>query len=442
MHAIPGSVRSVLETLESAGYEAWCVGGCVRDLLLERVPNDWDVTTSALPEETLALFGFAAVPTGLRHGTVTVRTPGGPVEVTTFRCDGAYLDHRRPEHVTFTRSLEEDLRRRDFTVNAMALDLRGTLRDPFAGHRDLEAEVLRCVGEPDARLAEDALRILRCLRFASVLEFQIEPATAEALHRHREELGEIAAERIRAELVGLLCGPRAAEVLREYPDVVGVFWPELLPLVGFNQQNRHHCYDIWEHTLRSLESVPPDPILRLTMLLHDVGKQSAFTVDEKGTGHFYGHAAHSQSMAEDMLRRLRFDTRTRETVVLLVKWHDRYIPPTDEGVRRGLLALREENLRRLIAVKRADNLAQAPEFRGIQRELRQAVDILNGLLERDECFSLRQLAVSGRDLTAMGLSGPEVGRMLRSLLERVLRGELPNDRETLLSRAKAMRQEP
>jgi len=435
---IPESVQSVLRTLESSGYEAWCVGGCVRDLLLERTPDDYDVTTSALPEETLPLFGGRVVPTGLRHGTVTVRTDGGPVEVTTFRCDGAYLDHRRPASVSFTRSLTEDLRRRDFTVNAMAMDLRGTLRDPFGGQCDLEAKLLRCVGEPDLRLTEDALRILRGLRFAAVLGFRMEPDTAAALHRHRKLLRDIAAERIRMELVKLLCGTGAAEVLREYPDVVGVFWPELLPLVGFDQRNRHHCYDIWEHTLSSLESVPPDPVLRLTMLLHDIGKQSSFTVDENGIGHFYGHGAFSRRMADEMLCRLKFDTKTRQTVVLLVEWHDRYIKPTDEGVRRGLMALGEENLRRLIAVKRADNLAQAPEFRGIQKELTQAERILENLLKRNACFSLGQMAVDGRDLTAMGLSGPEVGRVLQALLEQVVRGELPNERDALLHRAGMM----
>jgi len=433
---IPESVQSVLRSLESSGHEAWCVGGCVRDLLLGRTPDDWDVTTSALPEETLSLFGDRAVSTGLRHGTVTVRTDGGPIEVTTFRCDGAYLDHRRPESVSFTRSLTEDLRRRDFTVNAMAMDLRGTLSDPFDGRRDLAGMLLRCVGDSDLRLTEDALRILRGLRFASVLNFQIERETAAALHRHRDLLRDIAAERIRVELVKLLCGAGAAGILREYPDVMGVFWPELLPLVGFDQRNRHHCYDIWEHTLSSLERVPPDPVLRLTMLLHDIGKQKSFTVDENGTGHFYGHGAVSEKMADEMLRRLKFDNKTRQTIVLLVEWHDRYIKPTDEGVRRGLAAMGEENLRRLIAVKRADNLAQAPEYRGIQKELTQAEQILDDLLKQNACFSLGQLAVDGRDLMELGLLGPDIGRGLQALLDQVIQGKLPNERNALLNRVK------
>ena len=235
----------MLEALEAAGCEAWCVGGCVRDLRLGRTPGDWDVTTNALPEQTLALFGDRATPTGLQHGTVTVRTPERAVEITTFRRDGDYRDHRRPEQVTFTTSLQEDLSRRDFTVNAMAMDLRGTFRDPFGGTADLEAGILRCVGEPDRRFREDALRMMRGLRFAADLAFSIEPRTAEGIHRCAALLAQIAPERIQVELTKLLTGRGAAEVLRAYPDVLGVFWPEILPMVGLDQRNRHHCYDVW-----------------------------------------------------------------------------------------------------------------------------------------------------------------------------------------------------
>ena len=434
---LPEFVRVVLETLEAAGHRAWCVGGCVRDSLLGRMPGDWDVTTDALPEETLALFSGRAIPTGLQHGTVTVRQDGRSVEVTTFRVDGAYRDHRRPDRVTFTRSLEEDLRRRDFTVNAMAMDLRGTLADPFGGQADLAAATLRCVGEPDRRFGEDALRVLRGLRFAAVLGFDIDPATAESIHRNREGLRDIAAERIRAELMKLLCGPAAGEVLRAYPDVIGVFWPEVLAMVGLDQRNRHHCYDVWEHSLHALMAVPPDPILRCSALLHDIGKPVCFTVDAAGVGHFYGHPAHSARLAEDMLRRLKFDNATRETVVRLVAWHDRDIPRTDRGVRRALLALGEEDLRRLILLKRADNLAQAPAYRDRQREIDKGEAILEDLLAREACFSLKQLAVDGRDLLALGLRGPAIGRTLQSLLEAVVDGEVPNQREALLARVPA-----
>lgn len=433
MAEIPEYVKKVLETLEAAGHEAWCVGGCVRDTLLGRAPEDWDVTTGALPEETMAVFGQHAFPTGLQHGTVTVRADHNSVEVTTYRVDGDYHDHRRPDSVTFTRSLEEDLARRDFTVNAMAMSLRGELRDPFGGREDLQNGVLRCVGDPDRRFQEDALRMLRGLRFAAVLGFAIDPATGESIHRNRELLREIAVERVQVELMKLLAGKDAAEVLRQYPDVVGVFWPEVLPMVGFDQQNVHHCYDVWEHSLHAVAAVPEDPVLRCAALLHDIGKPNCFTVDEKGVGHFYGHASISRELADRMLRRLKCSTEFREAVVRLVDWHDRDIPRTDKAIRRALGKLGERDLRRLILLKRADNLAQAPEFRHRQLELDKGEAILNQLLAEDACFSLKQLAVNGKDLTEMGLSGPAVGRVLNALLDRVVEGELPNQREVLLS---------
>ena len=433
---IPAPVREILETLEAAGHRAWCVGGCVRDALLGRAPEDWDVTTAARPEETMALFGDRAVPTGLRHGTVTVKTAEGGVEVTTLRRDGVYRDHRRPESVVFTDSLEEDLRRRDFTVNAMAADLMGELHDPLGGRADLAAGVLRCVGDPDRRFDEDALRIIRGLRFAAQLGFAIHPDTADAIHRNRELLREIAPERIWAELKKLVTGDRAAEVLRAYPDVIGVFWPEILPMVGFDQRNRHHCYDVWEHTLHALAAVKPETELRLTMLLHDTGKPNRFTVGGEGQGHFYGHPAESARLAEAMLRRLRADRATAETVTQLVLWHDRNIPRTQPGVARALGELGERNLRRLLDVKRADNLAQAPDDRLMQGEISKAEDILNQLLAEDACVSLGQLAVNGRDLLALGLSGSAVGQVLRALLDAVIDGNLPNERQVLLAAAR------
>ena len=303
--SIPAFARDILQTLEGAGHEAYCVGGCVRDTLLGRTPGDWDITTSARPEETLALFGADALPTGLRHGTVTVRRPDGCAEVTTFRRDGDYTDHRHPESVAFTDSLTEDLARRDFTVNAMALSLRGELRDPFHGREDLAAGRIRCVGEPARRFGEDALRILRGLRFAAVLGFAIEPETAAALSAAREDLRAIAPERIFTEVRKLLAAERPSAVLREFPEVFGVFWPELLPMLGYDQRNFHHCYDLWEHTLHALDAVPGEEALRFAALFHDVGKPDCFSLDAGGVGHFYGHAAKSAQLADAMLARLR-----------------------------------------------------------------------------------------------------------------------------------------
>ncbi len=429
---IPKHVQSVLTALEAAGHEAWCVGGCVRDILLGRSPEDWDVTTSALPEEVLALFGLQAEPTGLRHGTVTVKTPETAVEVTTYRIDGAYHDHRRPDSVVFTASLDQDLARRDFTVNAMAMDLQGKVRDPFKGRIDLEQNVLRCVGDPDRRFGEDALRILRGMRFSAVLGLEMDPGTSASIERNRALLRDIAPERIQAELMKLLCGPNAGWVLENHPAVLGVFWPEILPMVGFDQRNIHHCFDVWQHSLAALTQTPPVPVLRCAALLHDIGKPSAFTLDGKGVGHFYGHSNVSAALTDGMLRRLKFPNDFRERTVRLVEWHDRDIPRTDKGVRRALRALGEEDLRLLLALKRADNLAQAPAYRGRQAEIQKGENILDKLLAEDACFSLKQLAVKGGDLLALGFSGPEIGQALEALLAQVVDGALPNEQAALL----------
>lgn len=429
---IPGPVEMILKSLEAHGHAAHCVGGCVRDSFLGRTPEDWDVATSALPEETLAVFPGRAVPTGLRHGTVTVREGAYSVEVTTFRTDGPYADSRHPDSVTFTRSLRDDLSRRDFTVNAMAVDLRGERTDPFGGQADLEAHVLRCVGDPEKRFREDALRILRCLRFSAALGFCIEKETARGLRNRRGLLSGIAAERVRSELTKLLCGKAAAEALREFPEVVGTVLPELLPMVGFEQHSRYHCYDVWEHTLHALAAAPPEPVLRWAVLLHDAGKPRCFTRDERG-GHFYGHPAVSAEIADAVLRRLKVDNATRDAVTTLVAWHDREIPRTEKSVRRALMKLGEERMRQLMEVKRADNLGQAAEFRSRLREVERGAEILDALLAKDACFSLKQLAVNGRDLLTLGLCGPEVGAELDRLLCAVVDGELPNEKSALLS---------
>lgn len=435
---IPKNVQEILRTLEAAGHEAWCVGGCVRDALSGRTPEDWDVTTSALPEETLAMFAPRSEPTGLKHGTVTIKTEEGPVEVTTFRIDGTYHDHRRPDSVTFTASLEEDLARRDFTVNAMALNLRGELRDPFGGRTDLKYGDLRCVGNPDRRFQEDALRILRGMRFSAVLGLDEDGETEQAMDRNRELLRDIAPERIQAELMKLLCGQYAKEALDNHPYVIGVFWPEVLPMLHFDQRNIHHCYDVWNHSTVALANTPPVPELRCAAFLHDIGKPSVFTLDENGVGHFYGHAKASVALADAMLRRLKCPNEFRERVVRLVEWHDRDIPRTDKGLRRALRLLGEEDLRLLLSLKRADNLAQAPAYRGRQAEIRKAEEILDKLLAEDACFSLKKLAVRGGDLLALGLAGPEIGMALDMLLSRVVDGELPNRREVLLEEVRKL----
>lgn len=434
---IPDDVKKILTILSQAGHEAFCVGGCVRDLLLGRTPQDWDVTTSALPEEVQALFAPRTVPTGLRHGTVTVLTDRGGVEVTTYRRDGVYHDCRHPDEVTFTASLTEDLARRDFTVNAMALDGAGEIVDPFGGREDLRYEMLRCVGDPDRRLTEDALRILRCLRFSATLSFAIDTATEEALRRHKDLLSRIAMERVREELTKLLLGPAADQVLLEYADVVGVVLPEILPAVGFDQHNRHHCFDVWEHSVRAMAAAPRDPVVRWALLLHDLGKPDTFTLDEDGTGHFYDHGRRSEELAREICRRLRMDRESREAICRLVRLHDVPITMTEKGIRRLLRRLGEEDFRRLLQVKRGDNLAQHPAYLGRQEWLKQVEEMLDMVLREDQCFSLRQLAVKGNDLLALGLRGKAVGEMLNWLLDQVVEGKAPNRRELLLEMAAA-----
>jgi tRNA nucleotidyltransferase (CCA-adding enzyme) len=437
VYRLPEAVREILEKLENAGYEAWCVGGAVRDLLLGREPGDWDAASSAPPEAVLNLFGADALPTGLRHGTVTVKTAGGRgVEVTTFRCDGTYSDRRRPDRVTFTSSLEEDLARRDFTVNAIALSRRGELADPFGGRADLAGRVLRAVGEPERRFGEDALRILRGLRFASRLGFALETGTAAALRRCAPLLGEIAPERVREELTGILCGEHVLEVLLAYPDVLGAVLPEILPCVGFDQHSVYHCYDVWEHTARAAAAVPPVPVLRWAMLLHDLGKPDAFFLDAEGRGHFHGHWRKSVEHSRAILDRLRFDNHSRQTILTLVERHDCELPLSEKSVRRNLARYGEEALRLLLEVKRADNLAQAEQYRDRQVLIRQWEELLAMVLAEGGCFSLRQLAVRGGDMTGLGLRGPAVGRALEELLDLVMDEKLPNDRAILLDYTK------
>ena len=432
MVAFPMGVHEILCTLEQQGYEAYLVGGCVRDLLLGKVPFDWDITTSARPQEVLTLFPDS-IPTGLPHGTVTVKAQGEAVEVTTFRADGAYADHRHPAEVHFTRSLQEDLLRRDFTVNAMAMDRQGTLYDFYGGQDDLRQGVLRCVGDPDRRFSEDALRIMRALRFAATLGFAIEAKTAESLCEHRQDLSEIAAERLYAEMTKLLCGQNAAEILLQYPAVIGVFLPEILPCVGLEQHNPHHCYDVWGHTAHSVAAIAPDPVLRWAMLLHDLGKGSTFSLDEHGVGHFYGHGKASVALAEKIAARLRFSGEMRQRVIELVDWHDRDVPRTEKSIRRCLYHLGEDGVRRLIAVKRADNVAQHPDYQARAAEIDKAEQILQDILDADACFSLKQLAVNGNDLMELGLRGKAVGETLDFLLKQVIDGNLPNDRKVLLA---------
>ena len=436
MLQLPPQVHTALERLNAAGFEAYLVGGCVRDALMGRTPGDFDLTTAALPEETAAVFaGERVIETGLKHGTVTVLLGGMPLEITTFRVDGAYSDARHPDAVSFTRSLREDLARRDFTMNAVAWSPAAGLADPFGGADDIRAGVIRCVGEPGTRFREDALRILRCLRFAATLGFRIEPATAEAARENRALLARISAERVAAELKKLVCGPDVRRVVLEETDILGAVLPELLPLRGFDQRNPNHCYDILEHAAAVCEALPPEMPLRLAGLLHDVGKPECFFTDDAGVGHFYGHAQRGAELVEPLLRRLRFDNESRERITELVRRHDMRIEPTETGVLRALRRFGPDFFFQLVRLKRADALAHAPGPARDERVRRsEALEALGrALLERSACVSLKDLAVNGRDLLAAGYApGPELGKALNTLLDAVTDGQVENEKAALL----------
>ena len=432
---IPDGARHILQTLNSAGHEAYLVGRCVRDLLRGVEPHDWDICTSALPEETERCFADRRViETGLKHGTVTVLEEGESYEITTYRTEGPYSDSRRPDYVRFVPNLEQDLARRDFTMNAIAMDLQGNLRDPFGGASDIKAGLIRCVGEPDRRFQEDGLRVMRALRFAAVFGYEIEERTARAVHENRAMLDRVAAERINAELCKLLVGQNAGEVLRQYPDVFCQFWPELGPLVTLEQNNPWHCWGGWEHTIQALEAAPVDVTLRLAMLFHDIGKPACKSTDEKGIDHFCGHPAVSARLADEMLRTLKFDNKTRERVVLLVERHDAQLPPRSQVIRRWLNRLGPEAFFQLLEVKRADHMGQAPEkVKDRLTELDEIKAKAEQILAERQCLTLKDLAVNGRDVIAAGVTpGPEVGRVLEGLLEQVLSGKTPNSQSILL----------
>ena len=432
---VPQAVREIMDVLRRYGFSPYLVGGCVRDLLRGVTPDDYDMTSDARPEEVMDIFGASAHPTGLAHGTITL-VCGFAVEHTTERCDGAYRDSRHPESVTFTNNIGEDLARRDFTVNAIALSPEGTLVDPFGGQNDLRSGILRCVGVPERRFSEDALRILRLLRFASVLGFSVEEGTACAARGQKDGLRAIAHERVYAELNKLLCGEHAAAVLLEYPDILGVVLPEILPCVGFDQRNPHHCYDVWEHTAYAVGAVPPTRVLRWTMLLHDLGKPNCFTQDAEGVGHFYGHTSLSAELAEDVMRRLHFEHTLAQGVRTQLACFDEMFPPERTAVHRLMARYGREVVGNLLQTKLADNAAKAPAgLERAQRPWREALSLYEELLAENACCSLAELRIDGGDLLAIGFSGRAVGRAKKRLLDEVASEKLENEHGALVARA-------
>ncbi|MED9780807.1 MAG: HD domain-containing protein [Peptococcaceae bacterium] len=436
---IPTGARKIIARLEQHGYEAYIVGGCVRDSLMGKRPSDWDICTSARAEEMMALFeDKRVIPTGIQHGTLTILAEDGAYEVTTFRIDGEYLDHRHPKSVAFTRELAEDLSRRDFTINAMAWHPERGLIDLFGGVEDLRDRLVRAVGDPVQRFNEDGLRMLRMVRFATVLDFDYDPATYDAVRKQGHLLQYISKERIQVELNKILLAAHPARGLEDlytlgmYPYII----PMMCHTVGFAQRGGHHFLDVFEHSLLAVGVIAPELVLRLTMLLHDIGKPFVWDSSESlSYDRFDDHAAVSAKLAGKILRDLKYDNATRKDVVELIAHHNDILLPDPVNVRRALARLGEVQTRRLVQVKVADLIAHdlAGEREKILALFAEISDVIDEVVARGDCTSVKALAIGGQDMMALGLSGRAIGQMLNAALEIVLEKPEMNTRETLLN---------
>lgn len=429
---LPKYVYEVLKKMQDSGYEAYCVGGCVRDYLLGQCPDDYDVTTSALPEQIMKVFGgYKLLTVGLKHGTVTVIIDKKPVEITTYRVDGDYKDHRHPSEVRFTPCLEEDLARRDLTINAMAYCPETGIIDPFGGQNDLKNGIIRCVGDPMKRFDEDGLRILRALRFASRYGFEIDKYTSDAVHRLRYLLSFISAERINNELCGILTGS-CGDILYNYSDVICEIIPEMYPCIGFEQHSKYHDKTVYGHIVATVAASEPTVEARLTMLLHDIGKPASFFMKD-GVGHFYGHADVSCEIAVKIIERLRFSNKIADEVLFLIKNHGIVINDDTRSIRRGLSRYGTERFLKLIRVHYYDTCGKAPAYFG-EKDLFDSIEKhTREYLENEPPMNLKQLKVNGSDISKFGITGREIGEALSFLLEQVIDGNCENDKDSLLT---------
>lgn len=436
---IPAEPRLLLGKLMERGYEAFVVGGCVRDSLLGRMPHDWDICTNALPDQMKEVFAdFRVLDTGLKHGTLTVVLEKSNYEITTYRKDGDYSDHRHPDQVEFVSDLKEDLSRRDFTINAMAANINGEIIDYFEGLHDLIDRAIVCVGDAQQRFEEDALRILRAMRFASRYGFEIEWMTADAMHIKKDLLKEIAAERIGSEFLQIMSG-KCDFLLAAFTDVFQVIIPEITPCIGFQQNNPHHEWNVWTHTVKAVGAVSGGVETRIAALYHDLGKPYCYSMDENGVGHFYGHAAVSAQLAEKSLRNLRLENKLIVDVVQLVASHDRVLEPQKNIVRRCLNKFGEQQFMNLVFLQYADKVSQRTNFyMGDQLgKVTQFYHILQQIKVDDDCFTLKDLAVNGNDLMQLGFTaGKFLGETLNQLLELVMDDKIKNDKVHLSLKAK------
>ena len=442
MIELPEKVHTIIQTLMDAGYEAYAVGGCVRDSILGRTPDDWDITTSAKPQEVKSLFR-RTIDTGIQHGTVTIMIGKEGFEVTTYRIDGEYEDHRHPKEVLFTSNLIEDLKRRDFTINAMAYNEVEGLVDAFEGHKDLENGIIRAVGDPKERFTEDALRIMRAVRFAAQLGYEIEEQTKQAAIILSVHLKDISVERIQVELVKLLTSKHPEFLKIAYDmDITKVILPEFDQMMLTSQNHPHHCYTVGEHTLKALEQVKITDFedkktlkqVRLAILFHDIGKPETKKVDNKGIDHFYGHPEVSEKIAKKILQRLHFDNDTIKVVCALVKYHDYKPVPTPQGVRRAIHRIGEEIFPLLFPVKKADIYAQSDYLREqkLKRE-EEIAAIYEEIVSQNQCLSIKDLAITGKDLMELGIKpSKELGDILNMLLDLVLEDPSRNTKEELI----------
>ena len=436
---LPEKVKYIIDTIMEAGYEAYAVGGCIRDSILLREPSDWDITTSASPYQVKELFR-RTLDTGIKHGTVTVMLDKEGFEVTTYRIDGEYEDGRHPKEVTFTRNLTEDLKRRDFTINAMAYNEKDGLVDIFGGLEDIRCKMIRCVGDPVERFSEDALRMMRAVRFSAQLGYRIEEETSNAIRVLAPDLKKISAERIQTELVKLLTSPHPDYLRMAYETgITKVVLPEFDLCMITEQKNPHHCYTVGEHTLVAMQAVRADKVLRLAMLFHDMGKPLCVTTDEEGIDHFHGHPSVSEEIAGNVLHRLKFDNDTIYMVKKLVKYHDQYIEPQPKNVRCAIRKMGEDVFPLLLEVKEADVQAQSDFLREKkEKNLKDVRDVYQRILEEKQCVSLKTLAINGKDLIDQtGMKpGKELGEVLNELLDLVTEDPARNTREYLLKAAK------
>ncbi len=433
MNLLSDGAAYIISRLTEAGFEAYAVGGCVRDILMGTEANDYDITTSATTDEIKSVFSCdRIIETGIKHGTVTVLVGSIPFEVTTYRLETVYSDNRHPDEVIFTRKLSDDLSRRDFTVNSIAYNEQNGFVDLFGGKKDIENKIIRCVGNPRIRFEEDSLRILRGIRFASTLGFEIEEETKKAMLECRKLIKNISHERVFTELSKMLCGKNIRSILTEFAPVLGEVIPEINDMQGFLQHNFHHIYDVLTHTAVVVDSTPPILHLRLAALFHDIGKPYCFSLDENGVGHFYSHASKSAEIAAMRLTDLRCDNKTRDAVIRLIKAHDTPIEESERIIKRRLNSMGEELFFDLISLKRADTAGLAPEFNERNAHFDRLEEMAWEILEKEDCFSLKHLAVDGMDMMELGLKGKEIGEMLQRLLEAVIDGRCENDREKLI----------